>query len=80
MPIPSWKTELNYDVQIPQNDFDQRPVTLRYRALISGYIAPRGSVCREKRLTKRGLLKDIAPDFAAFGCGFLDIPLEQQFT
>jgi hypothetical protein len=35
--------------------------------LISGYTASWGSVGREKRLTGRGLLKDIAADFASHG-------------
>jgi hypothetical protein len=63
-PIPSWKTKLNRGDHVPQTDFDQRAVILIHRGLISGYIAPRGSVCREKRLTKCALLKNIAADFA----------------
>ena len=47
-----------------QTDFDQRTVTLMRRGLISGYPAPRGTVCRETRLTTRASLKDIAADFA----------------
>ena len=35
-----------------------------HRGLISGYTAPRGNACREKRLTKRASLKDIAADFS----------------
>jgi len=41
MPVPSWKTELNRGVHIPQTDFDQRAVHLINRGLISGYTAPR---------------------------------------
>ena len=52
---------------IPQTDFDQRAVILMCRWVISGIAALRGGVCREKRLTKRALLKDIAADFAVFG-------------
>ena len=65
------------DGDIPQTDFDQRAVTLIHRGLISGYTAPRGSVCREKRLTKRALLKDIAADFALLDCGFPNNPPEE---
>jgi hypothetical protein len=67
MPIPSWKKETNRGVHIPQTAFDQRAVALIHRGLISGSTAPRGSVCREKRLTKRDSLTDKAADF-----GFLD--------
>jgi hypothetical protein len=42
-------------------------VTVLHRGLISGYTASWGSVGREKRLTGRGLLKDIAADFASHG-------------
>ena len=51
-------------VDVPQTDSDQRPVTLIHRGLISGYPAPRGSVCRDKRLTGRRSLADIAAVFA----------------
>ena len=69
-------------VDIPQTDFDQRTVTLIHRGLISGYTAPRGSVCREKRLTKRALLKDIAADFALLRlrCSRIHRRKSRQFT
>jgi hypothetical protein len=38
---------------------------------------PTGSVCRDKRLTRRRLLADIAAVFAFLDCGFPDNPPEE---
>jgi hypothetical protein len=45
---PSWKTKLNRGFHVLPTDFDQRAVTRIHRGLISGYVAPRGGVCRER--------------------------------